>query len=135
MRIDTKQIVSVVGPNGAGKSTLLKTVSGLIKPKSGVVTFLNERIDNLPDYQIVRKGIVRVPEGRNVFPQMTTLENLELGAIIDRAKKQRKGNLQMVFDLFLTLFHEFNGVFVEFIHVKVIILGDGRWCLLHSLLW
>lgn len=103
MRIDTKQIVSVVGSNGAGKSTLLKTVSGLIKPKSGVVTFLNERIDNLPDYQIVRKGIVRVPEGRNVFPQMTTLENLELGAIIDRAKKQRKGNLQMVFNLFPTL--------------------------------
>lgn len=103
LRIDTKQIVSVVGSNGAGKSTLLKTVSGLLKPKSGVVTFLNERIDNIPDYQIVRKGLVRVPEGREVFPQMTTLENLELGAIIDRAKKQRKDNLQMVFNLFPTL--------------------------------
>lgn len=103
LRIDTKQIVSVVGSNGAGKSTLLKTVSGLLKPKSGVVTFFNERIDNIPDYQIVRKGIVRVPEGRDVFPQMTTLENLELGAIIDRAKKQRKNNLQMVFNLFPTL--------------------------------
>ena len=103
LRIDTKQIVSVVGSNGAGKSTLLKTVSGLLKPKSGVVTFLNERIDNIPDYQIVRKGLVRVPEGRDVFPQMTTLENLELGAIIDRAKKQRKDNLQMVFNLFPTL--------------------------------
>jgi len=102
-RIDTKQIVSVVGSNGAGKSTLLKTVSGLLKPKSGVVTFFNERIDNIPDYQIVRKGLVRVPEGRDVFPQMTTLENLELGAIIDRAKKQRKNNLQMVFNLFPTL--------------------------------
>jgi len=103
LRIDTKQIVSVVGSNGAGKSTLLKTVSGLLKPKSGVVTFFNERIDNIPDYQIVRKGLVRVPEGRDVFPQMTTLENLELGAIIDRAKKQRKDNLQMVFNLFPTL--------------------------------
>lgn len=103
LRIDTKQIVSVVGSNGAGKSTLLKTVSGLLKPKSGVVTFFNERIDNIPDYQIVRKGLVRVPEGRDVFPQMTTLENLELGAIIDRAKKQRKNNLQMVFNLFPTL--------------------------------
>ena len=103
LRIDTKQIVSVVGSNGAGKSTLLKTVSGLLKPKSGVVTFFNERIDNIPDYQIVRKGLVRVPEGRDVFPQMTTLENLELGAIIDRAKKQRKDNLEMVFNLFPTL--------------------------------
>jgi len=103
LRIDTKQIVSVVGSNGAGKSTLLKTISGSLKPKSGVVTFLNERIDNIPYYQIVRKGLVRVPEGREVFPQMTTLENLELGAIIDRAKKQRKDNLQMVFNLFPTL--------------------------------
>jgi len=103
LRIDTKQIVSVVGSNGAGKSTLLKTISGSLKPKSGVVTFLNERIDNIPYYQIVRKGLVRVPEGREVFPQMTTLENLELGAIIDRAKKQRKDNLEMVFNLFPTL--------------------------------
>jgi branched-chain amino acid transport system ATP-binding protein len=101
--IEAEQIVSVVGSNGAGKSTLLKAVSGLVKPKSGAITFLDERIDNLPYYQIVRMGIVRVPEGRDVFPQMTTLENLELGAFIGRAKKKRIDNLQMVFDLFPTL--------------------------------
>jgi branched-chain amino acid transport system ATP-binding protein len=101
--VEAKQIVSVVGANGAGKSTLLKAVSGLVKPKSGVVTFLDKRIDHLPYYQIVRMGLVRVPEGRNVFPQMTTLENLEMGAIINRAKKHRKGNLQMVFNLFPAL--------------------------------
>jgi branched-chain amino acid transport system ATP-binding protein len=101
--IEAEQIVSVVGSNGAGKSTLLKAVSGLVKPKSGAITFLDERIDNLPYYQIVRMGIVRVPEGRDVFPQMTTLENLELGAFIGRAKKKRRDNLQMVFDLFPTL--------------------------------
>lgn len=101
--IEAEQIVSVVGSNGAGKSTLLKAVSGLVKPKSGAITFLDERIDNLPYHQIVRMGIVRVPEGRDVFPQMTTLENLELGAFIDRAKKKRKDNLQMIFELFPTL--------------------------------
>lgn len=101
--IEAEQIVSVVGSNGAGKSTLLKAVSGLVRPKSGAIAFLDERIDHLPYYQIVRMGIVRVPEGRDVFPQMTTLENLELGAFIDRAKKQRKDNLEMVFDLFPTL--------------------------------
>jgi len=104
LRIDAGQIVSVVGSNGAGKSTLLKAVSGIVKPKSGTITFLDERVDNLPYYQIVRKGIVRVPEGRNVFPQMTTLENLELGAIIDRTRRKRKENLQMVFNLFSTLY-------------------------------
>ena len=101
--IEAEQIVSVVGSNGAGKSTLLKAVSGLVKPKSGAITFLDQRIDNLPYYQIVKMGVVRVPEGRDVFPQMTTLENLELGAFIDRAKKKRKDNLKMVFDLFPTL--------------------------------
>jgi branched-chain amino acid transport system ATP-binding protein len=101
--IEAAQIVSVVGSNGAGKSTLLKAISGLVRPKSGTITFLDERIDNLPYYQIVKMGIVRVPEGRDVFPQMTTLENLELGAFIDRAKKKRKDNLQTVFDLFPTL--------------------------------
>ena len=101
--IEAEQIVSVVGSNGAGKSTLLKAVSGLVKPKSGAITFMDQRIDNLPYYQIVRMGVVRVPEGRDVFPQMTTLENLELGAFIDRAKKKRKDNLKMVFELFPTL--------------------------------
>jgi branched-chain amino acid transport system ATP-binding protein len=103
LRIERQQIVSVVGSNGAGKSTLLKSVSGIVKPKTGVVTLFDERIDLLPYDQIVKRGLIRVPEGRNIFPRMTALENLELGAFIDRAKRGRKDSLKMVFRLFPTL--------------------------------
>src|SRR5512139_375451 len=71
------QIVSVVGPNGAGKTTLMKAVAGLIRAVQGEVTFLGEPIQGLPPYEVVRRGLVYIPEGMKVFPLMSVLENLE----------------------------------------------------------
>lgn len=98
--IGEKEILTVVGSNGSGKSTLLKTISGLIKQKSGKVEFLGEDITNSIDYEIVNKGLVRVPEGRKLFRTMTVLENLEMGSLRPYAKRKRKESLEMVFKLF-----------------------------------
>lgn len=97
---DEGEIVVVIGANGAGKSTLLNTIVGLIKPIKGEIKFKGERIDPLPPYKIVEKGVSLVPEGRRVFPKLTVLENLELGAYTKRARQKKNENLEFVFKLF-----------------------------------
>ncbi|HWQ59032.1 MAG TPA: ABC transporter ATP-binding protein [Clostridia bacterium] len=76
------EIVSLIGANGAGKSTILKTVSGLIRPKTGKIEFLNQDITKAEPHAIVRRGIAHVPEGRRVFARMSVMENIEMGAYI-----------------------------------------------------
>jgi branched-chain amino acid transport system ATP-binding protein len=95
--IAQNEIVSVVGSNGAGKSTLLKAISGLIKSK-GVITYNNESLQALPAHTIVQRGIIHVPEGRNIFPEMSVTENLIMGGFLQ--KKDRKQNMEKVFALF-----------------------------------
>src|SRR4030042_6715673 len=87
-KVEEKEILSIIGPNGAGKTTLVKTIMGLLKPQSGSIKFKGESIANLPTYNIVKKGLTMIPEGREIFPRMTVEENLLLGAytIKDRAK-------------------------------------------------
>jgi branched-chain amino acid transport system ATP-binding protein len=92
------QIVSVVGPNGAGKTTLMKTVAGLIRAVQGEVTFQGNSIKGLPPYEVVRRGLVYIPEGMKVFPLMSVLENLEVGAYT--ARKRKAEQLAFVFALF-----------------------------------
>jgi branched-chain amino acid transport system ATP-binding protein len=92
------QIVSVVGPNGAGKTTLMKAVAGLIHAVQGEVTFRGEPIQGLPPYEVVRRGLVYIPEGMKVFPLMSVLENLEVGAYTARDRKAEQ--LSFVFTLF-----------------------------------
>lgn len=94
------EIVALIGANGAGKSTTLKTVSGLLRPKKGEVTFEGERIDHIPPYKIITRGIAHVPEARRLFPTMTVEENLELGALYGEAKKRRKQTMEEVFERF-----------------------------------
>ena len=94
------EIVSVIGSNAAGKSTLLNAISRIIRSISGQIDFLGERIDGLPSHKIVGKGIVQIPEGRNIFYPMTVLENLILGSYLPGAKKMREKNLEEVLDLF-----------------------------------
>jgi branched-chain amino acid transport system ATP-binding protein len=79
------EIVTLIGANGAGKSTILKTISGLLRTKTGDITFLNERINNLAAHKIVHRGLAHVPEGRRMFLQMTVQENLEMGAFVSSA--------------------------------------------------
>jgi branched-chain amino acid transport system ATP-binding protein len=99
LKVSKRELVTVIGPNGAGKTTLLKTISGLLIPKNGEILFLNEKINGLSPYKIVRKGIIQVPEGRRLFPYMSVIENLEMGAYtISESKK--KENLEFVFNLF-----------------------------------
>jgi branched-chain amino acid transport system ATP-binding protein len=100
LNVDEGQIVAIVGPNGAGKTTLMHSISGLIHPSSGSVEFLGKRIDGLSPPEILELGLIQVPEGRHLFPDMTVRENLELGAYARRARGQREETLKMVLDIF-----------------------------------
>lgn len=94
-----KQIVSIIGANGAGKSTLLNTISGVVKPKSGSITFQGKAIAPKP-HDIVRAGIVQIPEGRRIFPTLTVEENLIMGAFVVTDRKVIHQNLERVYRLF-----------------------------------
>jgi len=89
-------IVTLLGANGAGKSTTLKSISGLVPPARGTVTFTGRRIDGLPSEQIVRLGISHVPEGRELFPELTVLENLKMGAYTRTDKRAIERSLERV---------------------------------------
>lgn len=93
------EIVTLIGANGAGKTTTLKTIIGLLKPRQGTITLSGERIDGLPPDRIVRLGIAQSPEGRRIFPRMTVLENLEMGAFI-RTDGEVQRDMERVFTLF-----------------------------------
>jgi branched-chain amino acid transport system ATP-binding protein len=94
------EIVGVIGPNGAGKSTAFKTIVGFLPPRSGRVTFNGESIAGLRPDLVLRRGLAYVPQGRIVFPQMTVLENLEMGAYIERDAARIAAALDRVFALF-----------------------------------
>lgn len=100
--LDVKEgeIVTLIGANGAGKSTTLRTISGLLKPKTGSITFLGQNIEGVRAHEIVKKGISQVPEGRRVFAEMTVMENLDLGAFVRKDKAGIQQDLKHVFELF-----------------------------------
>lgn len=94
------QIVSVIGANGAGKTTLMRTLSGTIASISGEIVFDGEHLEQLPSHQIVKKGLIHCPEGRELFPQMTIEQNLLLGAFARKSKQERKESFDKVFAVF-----------------------------------
>jgi branched-chain amino acid transport system ATP-binding protein len=94
------EMVSVIGPNGAGKSTAFKTIVGFLRPVSGSVTFDGQNITGLRPDQVLYRGLAYVPQGRIVFPQMTVLENLEMGAYIERDGRRIGEALERVYELF-----------------------------------
>lgn len=100
LRVEAGEIVTLIGANGAGKSTTLRTISGLLKPKTGTIKFLGKDIAGMPAHKIVREGISQVPEGRRIFAEMTVMENLELGAFIRNDKAEVEKDLKMVFGRF-----------------------------------
>ncbi len=97
------EAVGLLGANGAGKSTTLRAISGLMRLTSGTITFGGTNIGSLPPYKVTELGIAHVPEGRQVFPEMTVRENLELGAYIRSAKAERNRTLDLVFTIFPVL--------------------------------
>jgi branched-chain amino acid transport system ATP-binding protein len=97
------EAVGLLGANGAGKSTTLRAISGLIRTTSGSITFLGADLAALPPHKIAELGIAHVPEGRQVFPELTVKENLEVGAYIPNAKAERNRTLELVFGIFPAL--------------------------------
>ena len=100
LSVQSGTIVTLIGSNGAGKSTALRTVSGLIKPQSGTITYDGERIDHLPAHKIVARGLCQVPEGRMVFANLTVQENLMMGAYLQRDAAVIRQERDYVFSVF-----------------------------------
>jgi branched-chain amino acid transport system ATP-binding protein len=98
--VDKGEIVTLIGSNGAGKTTTLKTISGVLRPKEGTITLEGRRIDHVPAHDIVAIGICQAPEGRRIFPRLTTLENLEMGAFHRSDKTGIQQDMERVFALF-----------------------------------
>ncbi|MDG3141627.1 ABC transporter ATP-binding protein [Streptococcus suis] len=98
--VNEGEVVSLIGANGAGKTSILRTISGLVRPKEGRITFLGNEIQKVPARKIVADGLSQVPEGRHVFPGLTVMENLEMGAFLRKDKNQNQQNLKRIFERF-----------------------------------
>ena len=98
--VEQGEIVTLIGSNGAGKSTTLRTISGVLHPKEGTISLEGRRIDHTPPHQIVGMGICQAPEGRRIFPRLTVLENLEMGAFSRTDKDGIQRDLERAFVLF-----------------------------------
>ena len=97
LRVDEGELVALIGANGAGKTTVLRTISGLLKPRQGTITFCGERIESLPPRAIVRLGISHCPEARQVWPDMTVEENLQMGGFVRRDRDEIAASLEDMF--------------------------------------
>jgi branched-chain amino acid transport system ATP-binding protein len=103
LKVEKGEIVAIMGPNGTGKTVFLRTISGLLRPTTGSITFLGERIDKLPSHEIVKRGIAHCPERQKLFPEMTVMENLELGAYLRSDSDGIQSDLKATLELFPVL--------------------------------
>ena len=100
LTVRDREITTLIGSNGAGKSTALMAIAGLLKPAKGTISFNGVRLDKLPAHKIVDIGISMVPEGRRVFPEMTVTGNLEIGAFVGQARRERQKTMEWVYEVF-----------------------------------
>ena len=98
--VNEGEVIALIGANGAGKTTILHTISGLIAPKKGSITFEGQEITKIPVHKIVENGLAQVPEGRRVFPSLSVLQNLKLGAYTRKDKKEIDDTLKMIYERF-----------------------------------
>jgi len=103
LNVENGSVVSIIGSNGAGKSTTLKAISGLLSPAKGQISFNGELISILKSNHVVEKGVIHIPEGRRLFPLMTVMENLQIGAFPKRAQGKEDESLKLVFSMFPVL--------------------------------
>jgi branched-chain amino acid transport system ATP-binding protein len=112
LEVNPGELVALIGSNGSGKTTLLRVITGLLGPTQGRLTYKGTLLNHLTPHEIVNLGISMVPEGRRVFPKMTVLANLEMGAFPDKAKKDKRESLKRVYEIFPILkerAHQFAG--------------------------
>jgi branched-chain amino acid transport system ATP-binding protein len=102
-RINEKEIICIIGPNGAGKTTLVRTIAGLLPTKTGTIRFKGENIEKTPPYEIVKKGLTLIPEGREIFPRLTVDENMRLGAYTINDKSKVAELKERVYQIFPVL--------------------------------
>jgi len=100
MVVNEGELVAIVGPNGAGKTTTLRVISGLLKPASGEIRFLGNNLNKTPPHKIVELGLCQVPETGKIFTGMSVFENLELGAFVAKARKEKVQSLKRVYEIF-----------------------------------
>ncbi len=100
LQVNQGEIVTVLGANGAGKSTTLRNVSRLVRPSSGTITFDGKDLCKMESHQVVELGVIQVPEGRRIFPEMTVLENLRMGSFVKATRPDRQRNIERAFSLF-----------------------------------
>jgi branched-chain amino acid transport system ATP-binding protein len=100
LTVPAHEIVAIVGANGAGKSSLIRTIAGIERPRSGSIRFKGQEIGGLPSYRVCDLGVGQVAEGRQIFPTMTVAENLEMGALLPRAKAKARPTMERVYGLF-----------------------------------
>jgi len=100
LEVEEGKIITLIGANGAGKSTTLRTIMGLVRPKEGTISYLGKNLLEMKTQQMARNGITLVPEGRRVFPNLTVLENLKIGAFVRNDEKGIKSDMEWVFSLF-----------------------------------
>ena len=98
--VNEGEVIALIGANGAGKTTILHTISGLIAPKKGSITFEGQEITKIPAHKIVENGLAQVPEGRRVFPSLSVLQNQKLGAYTRKDKKEIDDTLKMIYERF-----------------------------------
>jgi branched-chain amino acid transport system ATP-binding protein len=98
IKVEAGQFVAIVGPNGAGKTTLFKTISGIVRPSAGAITFEGVDLLSIPPSRRAHLGIAHVPEGRQVFPSLTVMENLEVGATTEAGRRDWKQNIERIFE-------------------------------------
>ncbi|AWN19486.1 ABC transporter ATP-binding protein [Streptococcus sobrinus] len=98
--VNEGEVVTLIGANGAGKTSILRTISGLVRPSNGTISYLDNQIQKTAARKIVADGLAQVPEGRHVFPGLTVLENLEMGAFLNNSKDEIQASLKRVFDRF-----------------------------------
>ena len=100
LKVEKGEIVTLIGSNGAGKSTTLHTIQGITRPRSGTILLEGEALEKLPPHEIAKRGVAQSPEGRMIFPRMTVMENLEMGAYARKDKTGLSDDLDRVFNLF-----------------------------------
>lgn len=103
LNVKRGEIIALIGSNGAGKSTLLKAIMGLVRPSRGTISFNSLILNKKPTHEIVGAGICLIPEGRGLFPKMSVIENLEMGAFISRARHEKEQNIRWIYELFPVL--------------------------------